>query len=252
VLQGNKELYDDVTRSVLAQFPVVGDQLQAQALTGKVTALVLGLLTSIWGGLGVTVAAQNAFAKIWAVPYKDRPDFFRSRLRGLLLLMVLGVLFLLSAVITGLVTTTFHGTLVKVAGYAITLAVSFGLYVAAFRFLTAPTIPTRQLWLGAGVAAVFLVILQLVGAIYIQHVVKRASNTYGTFATVIGLLVWLHLIAQMTMYAAEINTVVVRRLWPRSLLGPPESAADRKTLTALAKMEERHPEESVEVRFEDF
>jgi len=252
VLQGNKELYDDVTKSVLAQFPVVGDQLQAQALTGKVTALVLGLITSIWGGLGVTVAAQNAFAKIWAVPYKDRPDFFKSRLRGLLLLMALGVLFVLSAVITGLVTTAFHGTFVKVAGYAITLAVSFGLYVAAFRFLTAPTIPTRQLWLGAAVAAVFLVILQLVGAIYIDHVIKRASNTYGTFATVIGLLVWLHLIAQMTMYAAEINTVVVRRLWPRSLLGPPESAADRETLTALAKMEERHDTESVEVRFEDF
>ncbi|HTP21650.1 MAG TPA: YihY/virulence factor BrkB family protein [Solirubrobacteraceae bacterium] len=252
VLQGNKHLYDDVTRSVLAQFPVVGDQLQAQALTGKVTALVLGLLTSLWGGLGVTVAAQNAFAKIWAVPFKDRPDFFRSRLRGLLLLMVLGLLFVLSAVITGLVTTTFHGTFVKIAGYAITLAVNFGFYVAAFRFLTAPTVPTRQLWLGAAVAAVFLTILQLVGAIYIEHVVKRASNTYGTFATVIGLLVWLHLIAQLTMYAAEINTVVVRRLWPRSLLGPPESPADRKTLTALAKMEERHPEESVEVRFEDY
>jgi len=251
VLQGNKELYDDVTKSVLAQFPVVGDQLHAQALTGKVTALVLGLLTSIWGGLGVTVAAQNAFAKIWAIPYKDRPDFFRSRLRGLLLLMVLGVLFLLSAVITGLVTTTFHGTFVKVAGYAITLAVNFGLYVAAFRFLTAPTIPTRQLWLGAAVAAVFLTILQLVGAIYIEHVIKRASNTYGTFATVIGLLVWLHVIAQLTLYAAEINTVVVRRLWPRSLLGPPESPADRETLRALAKIEERDQRESVDVRFED-
>jgi membrane protein len=252
VLQGNKELYDDVTKSVLAQFPVVGNQLQAQALTGKVTALVLGLLTSVWGGLGVTVAAQNAFAKIWAVPYKDRPDFFRSRLRGLLLIMVLGVLFVLSAVITGLVTTTFGGALAKVAGYATALAVNFGLFVAAFRFLTASTIPTRQLWLGAAVAAVFLEILQLVGAIYIQHVIKRASETYGTFATVIGLLVWLHVIAQLTMYAAEINTVVVRRLWPRSLLGPPESAADRETLTALAKMEERHEQESVEVRFEDF
>ena len=251
VLQGNRELYDDVTNSVLAQFPVVGDQLHAQALTGKVTALVLGLLTSLWGGLGVTQAAQNAFDRVWAVPFKDRPDFLRKRLRGLLLLMCLGVLFVLSAVITGLVTTTFHGTLVKVAGYAIGLAVNFGLYVAAFRFLTAPTIPTRQLWLGAAVAAFFLEVLQLVGTIYINHVVRRASNTYGTFATVIGLLVWLHLIAQLTLYAAEINTVVVRRLWPRSLLGPPESRADRETLRALAKMEERDPRESVDVRFED-
>jgi hypothetical protein len=53
------------------------------------------------------------------------------------------------------------------------------------------------------------------------------------------------------MYSAEINTVVVRRLWPRSLLGPPESRADRETLRALAKIEERDPREQVEVRFED-
>ncbi len=250
VLQENSKFYEDISTSVLGHFP--GLQLQTHPLAGSVTALVLGLLTSLWGGLGVTVAAQNAFAKIWAVPFKDRPDFLRSRLRGLLLLMVLGLLFVASAVLTALVTVTLSGTLLKIGGYAITLAVNFGLYVAAFRFLTPSTIPTRSLWLGAGVAAVFLEILQLVGGIYVKHVVTRASETYGTFATVIGLLVWLHIIAQLTMYAAEINTVVVRRLWPRSLLGPPESPADRETLTALAKMEERHEHESVEVRFEDF
>jgi uncharacterized BrkB/YihY/UPF0761 family membrane protein len=66
---------------------------------------------------------------------------------------------------------------------------------------------------------------------------------------VIGLLVWLHLLAQLTLYAAEINVVVVRKLWPRSLLGPPESPADQETLAALAKVEERHDEEQVDVRF---
>jgi membrane protein len=250
ILQQNGDLYNDIQKTVLGHFP--GLQLQTHPLTGKVTALVLGLLTSLWGGLGVTVAAQNAFAKIWAVPFKDRPDFLRSRLRGLLLLMVLGLLFVASAVVTALVTVTLSGPLLKIGGYAITLAVNFGLYVAAFRFLTPSTIPTRSLWLGAGVAAVFLEILQLVGGIYVKHVVARASETYGTFATVIGLLVWLHIIAQLTMYAAEINTVVVRRLWPRSLLGPPDAPADRETLAALAKIEERHEHESVEVRFEDF
>ena len=72
----------------------------------------------------------------------------------------------------------------------VTLAVNFGLYVAAFRFLTATTIPTRSLWLGAAVGAVFLDDpLSSSAAIYVSHVVSHASNTYGTFATVIGLLV---------------------------------------------------------------
>jgi uncharacterized BrkB/YihY/UPF0761 family membrane protein len=163
------------------------------------------------------------------------------------LLTCLGVLFVLSVAATGLV-TTIGGPLVKVGGYAVTLAVNFGLYVASFRFLTSASVPTRCLWLGAGVGAVFLTILQLVGTIYIRHV-AHATSAYGTFATVLGLLVWLHLLAQLTLYAAEINVVVVRKLWPRSLLGPPDEPADRETLAALAKVEERHDEEHVDVHF---
>ena len=249
VLQGNTSVYDDVSNSVLGHFP--GIDLQTHPLTGNVTALVLGLLTSIWAGLGVTNAAQNAFNRVWAVPFKDRPDFIHSRLRGLLLLVCLGLIFVLSAVATGLVTTVFSGLLVRIGAYAITLAVNFGLYVAAFRFLTAAVVATRCMWLGAALGAVFLTIMQFVGSIYVKHVVSHASNTYGTFATVIGLLVWLHLIAQMTLYAAEVNVVVMRRLWPRSLLGPPEAPADQETLRALAKVEERHEEEQVHVQFDN-
>jgi membrane protein len=249
VLHGDTTLYDDVKGSVLGHFP--GLQLEQHPLSGSISALIIGLLGSLWGGLGVTNAAQNAFDRVWAVPFKDRPDFLHARLRGLLLLMCLGALFLASAVVTGAVTTAFGGTLAKLGGYAISLALNFGLYVAAFRFLTAAIVPTRCLWLGAGVGAVFLEILTLVGSIYVKHVITHASETYGTFATVIGLLVWLHLLAKMTLYAAEINVVVGRKLWPRSLLGPPEVAADRETLRALAKVEERHDVEQVEVHFQN-
>jgi uncharacterized BrkB/YihY/UPF0761 family membrane protein len=247
VLQGNNTLYADVQNSVLGHFP--GIDLQTHPLTGSIAALIIGSVASLWGGLGVTNAAQNAFDRVWAVPFKDRPDFIHARLRGLLLLVSLGTLFVASAVVTGLVTTIFGGPLAKIGGYAISLALNFGLYVAAFRFLTAATVPTRCLWLGAGVGAVFLEILTLVGSYYVKHTVSHARETYGIFATVIGLLVWLHLLAQMTLYAAEINVVVVRKLWPRSLLGPPEAPADQETLVALAKVEERHDVEQVDVRF---
>jgi uncharacterized BrkB/YihY/UPF0761 family membrane protein len=248
VVQGNSSLYNDVRNSVLGHFP--GIDLKTHPLSGSVTALIIGIIGSLLGGLGVTNAAQNAFDRVWAVPFKDRPDFIHARLRGLLLLASLGTMFLASAVVTAIVTTIFGGPFAKIGGYAISLALNFGLYVAAFRFLTAATIPTRCLWLGAAVGAVFLEILTLVGSYYVKHTVSHASETYGTFATVIGLLVWLHLLAQMTLYAAEINVVVVRKLWPRSLLGPPEAPADQETLAALAKVEERHDLEQVDVSFE--
>jgi hypothetical protein len=51
---------------------------------------------------------------------------------------------------------------------------------------------------------------------------------YGVFAIVLGLLFWLYLGARLTLYAAEVNVVAARQLWPRSLLQPP-LAADQHT-----------------------
>jgi membrane protein len=249
VLQGNESAQDAVEKSVLGSFPVIGNEIHLHALSGHIGALAIGLIVALWGGLGVTRAAQNAFDRVWAVPFKDRPDFLRSRLRGLLMLVCLGVVFIVATAISGLV-TGLGGAGVKVAAIVISLGLNCAIYMAAFRFLTAATVPTRHLWWGAIVAGTFLEILQLVGGIYINHVYRHVSSTYSQFALVIALLVWLHLIAQLTMYAAEINVVAVRKLWPRSLLGPPHAPADQATLRALAKVEERHDLERVDVRFD--
>jgi membrane protein len=249
VLQGNPSAQHSIESSVLGQFPVIGPQIKVHALTGKVSALVIGLITSIIGGLGISGAAQNAFDRVWAVPFKDRPDFLRSRLRGLALIGALGLLFIVATGVTGL-TSGIHGPLGKIAAVLVGLVVNFALFLAAFRFLTSATIPTRCLWIGVAFAALFWELLQFFGGLYINHVLRHATATYSQFALVIPLLVFLHLGAQVTLYAAEINVVLARGLYPRSLLGPPDSAADKETLTALAKVEERHDEEQVEVAFE--
>ncbi len=249
VLQGDTHAQSAVQNSVLGQFPVIGQQIKVHALTGHVAALIVGLVGSIWGSFGVTNAAQNAFDRVWAVPFKDRPDFLRSRLRGLTLLVSLGLLFVVSTAISGLV-SSLGGVWWKVGGYVISLLVNFGLFLAAFRFLTAATIGTSCLWLGVVVASVFWEVLQVGGGLYINHVWRHATAVYSQFALVIAMLVWLHLGAQLTLYAAEINVVVTRKLWPRSLLGAPTKPADQETLTALAKVEERHDTERVEVEFD--
>jgi YihY family inner membrane protein len=249
VLHGNPGAQQDVEKSVLGQFPVIGDQIKVHALTGRVSSLLIGLIVSLLGALGVTSAAQNAFDQVWAVPRKVRANFLKSRLRGLTLFAVLGILFLIATISTGL-TSGIHGPLGKVAAILIGLAVNLALFTAAFRFLTSDTVPTRHLWVGVAFAAVLWTALQFFGGIYINHVVRHASAVGEQFALVIGLLLWLHLGAQMTLYAAEINVVLTRRLYPRSLFGPPAEPADEKTLTALAKVEERSDVEQVDVHFD--
>ena len=102
VLQGDPTAQKSVESSVLGQFPIIGQQIKVHALQGRTVALVIGIGTSLWAGLGVTQAAQNAFDRVWAVPFKERPDFVHSRVRGLALLVSLGALFIVATSSPGL------------------------------------------------------------------------------------------------------------------------------------------------------
>jgi YihY family inner membrane protein len=250
VLRNNPHAQQAVEDSVLHQLPIIGHQIQLHSLKGSVTALVIGLATSLLAGFGVTGAAQRALDTVWAIPHKDRPNFLQSRGRGLGLLTFLGLLFVISTFVSGVVSGGFGGVGDLIAGYVIALVVNFALFFAAFRLMTASVIPSRDLRIGTIVASVAWTILQALGGYYIGHVLKNQSDAGKTFGLVIALLVWLHLGAQLMLYSAEINVVVTRRLWPRSLFGPPVAPADKRTLRALAKVEERSDEQHVDVEFE--
>ena len=90
--------------------------------------------------------------------------------------------------------------------------------------------------------------LQFVGSWYVNRTIKGASDTYGTFAVVIGLLAWLYLLGQLAMLAAEVNVVKARRLWPRSLLvGPKPTAADEQVVLAAAEATRQRPDTRITV-----
>ncbi len=250
VLRNNDKLQQSVEKSVLHQLPIIGDQITLHSLKGSVVALVIGLVTSLLAGLGVTGAAQNAMDRVWAVPYKERPNFLQSRIRGLGLLAFLGMLFIISTAASGIVSGGFGGVGDLIAGFVIALLVNFALFFAAFRLMTVSVIPHRDLRVGVVVAGVLWTILQALGGFFIGHVLNKQGDTGKTFGLVIALLVWLHLGAQVMLYSAEINVVVTRRLWPRSLFGPPEAPADKRTLRALAKVEERSDQQHIDVEFQ--
>jgi YihY family inner membrane protein len=253
VLQGNTELSDRVVESAVGQFPVIGDDIQRAVSQGRLLgsglALVVGVALTLWGGLGVAEAAQNAMNGLWNVPRKRYPNFLLRRLRGLLWLVVLGGGLLLASLAGGIAQaadTAWSGA----AGVAASTAVNTLLFLVGFRVLTVRHVRLRSLLPGALLAAVAWALLQWLGGWYVDRQLSRASNTYGTFALVIGLLSWLYLAATVTLYAAELNVVRTRRLWPRGLIQPPLAGADERVLEDLAKQEERRPEQTVEVSFD--
>jgi YihY family inner membrane protein len=248
-LQGNTDLQQRIEGTTLAQLPVVGAQVSQNVHTirGSGLTLVVALALAIWAGLGVLRVMQTGMNTIWNVPYRHRPGIVPSVIRALIMLVVLAAVMVASAAagIAGAGAHTWWGSLF---GIVASLTFNVVLFSLAFRILTSEDLSRGDVWPGAAVAAVAWTVLQAIGGYIVSHQLQGASQTYGTFATVIGLMAWLYLAAQMTFFAAEINVVRRRRLWPRSIVQPPLTEADQRALTYYAKQQERRPEQEVDVR----
>ncbi|MDQ1429991.1 MAG: hypothetical protein QOF40_593 [Actinomycetota bacterium] len=251
VLEGSPKLQHDLLDSALADFPVIGAQLRhnIHAFSGNGVAFAIGLLFLLWGSLGVAQAAQNTMADVWYVPMHERPGFGERLLRSVLLLGALGLGVIATTVASGAITGVAEGVAATVGGILAVLVVNAALFVAAFRILTPREIRTRPLLPGALIGALLWTVLQLFGSYLVTRQLRHASELYGFFAIVLGLLAWIYLGAQITVYTAELNVVRARRLWPRALFPPPRTRADEEVVSESAHAVARSPDEHVEVTF---
>jgi YihY family inner membrane protein len=261
VLQGDPQLQASLVSSAIAELPVIGSQLRdnVHALKGSGVAFAVGVLATLYGCLGVAGATQNAFNRAWAVPRNERPNPIALRARSLLLLLVLGAGVIVTTGLSGLATgagalgATF-ATWLGLAAVPIATVVNVGLFMVAFRVLTASEVPWRQLRVGAVVAGIGWEIVQVLGT-YLVTQLKGAPETYGVFGLVLGLIAWIYLLALVVVFAAEINVVAQRRLWPRALLTPftdrvQLTPADKRVYAAYAQSERHKGFEVVDVGFD--
>lgn len=255
VLSGNPQLQKDVLNSALTEFPVIGDQLRANvhSLGRSGFGLAVGLVLTFVGARGVANAMQNAMNTVWAIPRHERPGFPGSWLRSFALIAIIGLGVLVTTGLSGIASWSGHtafGGGVKILIIAVSLVLNILLFWLGLRTATAGHVTWRDLILGAILSAVVWQVLQYVGGYVVAHSLRHASELYGTFGLVLGLLSWFALQAQLTLYAVEADVVRSRRLWPRSLFPPPLTAQDREVLRSYPEAEQRRPEIRVETHFE--
>ena len=253
VLEGDPSLRDDVVDTAFGRIPVIGTQLRDQVhpIAGSGVALAVGLIGALWAGLGVTVALGRAFAEIWDVPRLKQPSGLKARARGLGVLAILATILVVATAGAGLAVGGGIGPVAeRGAAVVASLAVNAVVFLTVFALLTPAPRRVRDLLPGVAVAAIGWLVLQSLGGWYVDHTVKDASDTYGTFALVIGLLSWFWLAAQLLLIAAELNVVLRWRLWPRALTGVHEPA-DRRALRRYAEATRRDPGERIVVSFDD-
>lgn len=254
VLGRSSQLKQRVLDSVLAQIPIIGDQIgqNISSMKGSGLALIAGAAVTLLAGMGVIQALQYGMDEIWNVPFDQRPKLLAKKAKALLMLALLGLGALVSTLLAGLGGSQkgIWSAGLRVAGIAGALILNLGLFMLAFRVLSSAAIRWSDVFPGAAAAAVGWSILQAVGGYIVRNQLTRASEVYGLFALVIGLLSWFYIGSQLTLLAAEINVVKARHLWPRNLdFDARVTRAERRALSGLAKQERRHPSQQIDVEF---
>jgi YihY family inner membrane protein len=211
---------------------------------------VVGVVSALWAGTGVMKAAQDAMNDVWDVPMRERPNLVLAVVRSFGMFVVLGGSVALTTVLTGAMGAVGASLVPRAAGVVLGTVLNVALFLLAFRILTVRDVAIRCLVPGAVLAGGAWMVLQLLGGYLLDTQISKASQTYGAFAVVIGLLWWFYVQAQVMLLAAELNVVLANGLWPRSLTGD-DRRTDRRTLRQHAKVEERAPDERVEARFDD-
>ncbi len=251
VLKGDPALQQRLLSSAFGQFPVIGSHLQdsINSLNATGPALVIGLILTFLGARGVANAMQNALNTVWEVPLARRPGFPWNLLRSIGQMLVIGVGLVVTSTLSGLAAgaSVLPGPAAAIGAIVISYVLNVGVFWLAFRLATAKEVATRELLPGALLSALTWQVLQYLGTWIVGHQLRHASSLYGVFGLVLGLIAWLYLQAQFTLYAVEISVVRSHRLWPRSLAPPPLTDEDRKALRLYARSQQRRPEEDIDV-----
>ncbi len=233
--------------------PLIGQQLASnvhELRRSSVIGLVIGLLALIWGTSGLAQAGLFTMAQVWNLPGPERPGYVQRLGRAGLFLGVLGLGVIVTTLLTGLGSYGHNGAGIAVLSEVLAAAANVGMYFIGFRVLTPKSIPTRKLVPGAVAGGVAWTVLEALGTLLV-HQFLHSNSVYGVFGTVLGLLAWIYLGVEISVYAAEINPVLARRLWPRSIVQPPLTEADRAVLSVQALQNQRRDDEHVKVSFDD-
>jgi YihY family inner membrane protein len=227
LLQGDPGLRHELETSALKNLPLIGPKLSKNiaGFNGSGLGLAIGVLGTLYGGLGAMQAAQAGFNQIYGVPRNEQPNPFKSRLRSLGLLGLLGTGVLVSTGVAVVLSTANGisrqlGGVIHAGGYLLSYLVNFVLFSAAFQLLTSRELHRRQVAAGGVVAAGGWMLLQIFGSSYLAARLQHANELYGVFAIALATIAWLYLQSLILMLAAEINVVRHHHLWPRSLLTP--------------------------------
>jgi membrane protein len=220
-LQADSHLKQRIITSVTSYFPLIGSDLQDNLHGFSKTGLpfLIGIAVLIYGLRGAADVFRHTVNNVWHVPEDQRSGFWAALGRSAMIIMVAGVGFFGSAILTGYANAAQYHLMLRFVLLLGSAFVIFCGFLLATKLAINRNVRKRELWLGAATTTIGLLILQNIGRYLLSHELRNLNNLYGAFAAVLGFFFWIYLQSQIIVYAMEINSVHKLKLWPRSLTG---------------------------------
>jgi membrane protein len=194
----------------------VGDQISSvvkTAIERRGAIGVFSLLGVAYAGLGWIGNLRTGLQLVWSCePTKENP--FKAKLGDLFVLAGLGLAITVSLSLTTFGTAAAHavltwlnldatpgmGTVVGVLGVLLATAADTLVFLWLFVRLPRRPVRYRPALRGALFTAVGYELLKIGATVYLSRV--GANGVYGSFLSVVGLLIWLNLVARFLLFGA--------------------------------------------------
>lgn len=189
------------------------------------TATLIGVVTLLFGALGVFGELQNSLNTIWEVKPKPAQSlldgikrFIGRRLLSFTMVLGIGFLLLASLVVSAAVSAfaEYIGTRwplanfwLELINFLVSFAVIMLLFAMIFKFLPEIRIAWKDVWLGAAVTSALFSLGKFLIGFYLGR--SEVGNTFGAAGSLAILLIWIYYSAQILFFGAEFTQVYANR-----------------------------------------
>jgi membrane protein len=186
-----------------------------------IVATVLGVITLLFGALGVFNQLHTALNTIWDVEEEETRGFLQtvkkvvfSRLLSFTMIIGIGFLLLVSLVISAGLSAVqrtignaipISEVILQLANLVISTGVITILFALIYKFLPDAEIAWRDVWLGAFVTAILFSLGKLLIGLYLGN--SAIASTFGAAGSLALLLIWIYYSAQILFFGAEFTQV---------------------------------------------
>jgi inner membrane protein YhjD len=205
--------HEAVARGIDQVLPELSHRLPVDRIAAaKAGAGLFALIGLSWSGLGWIGVWRESLRTIWQSG-DDGGNVIVNRVRDLGVLCLLGLVLLVSVILSsaasaathgilgwmGLAHVTGAGTLLRLIALSVAVVADGVIFMILFTTLAGTKASWRQLVRGCVFGAVGFEILKLVGALLVAHTVR--NPVYASFAVIAGLLVWINLSSRFILFA---------------------------------------------------